>query len=508
MTMLIADSFVFGGNSRRPSRNLNDTWVLNGTSWTRLSPFGTIPPARANHKMTYDSRQQKVLLFGGQENQDFSASTWEWNGTRWSDVTPQPTNPDISAGFGMTYDPIRQRTIVLHQATTWEWDGSGWRDVTPSSGNPGTRHSPQMTFDHFLGQPLMFGGSDPAGSGTNYTDTWRWSSTAWVNVTPVGINPPSNVHDLVYDTANRRAIMFGTSSGTWQWNGSFWTQLVTQNIPTTTSFAHRMAYDSHRRRVVLSVADFDAPETWEFDGTNWINVVPNAELNPPGRAIHDLTYDSSRRKTVMFGGLRLSGTGGYMFDTWEYDGTRWTNVTPSTINPQGRLGPSLVYDTARQRVVLFGGSRADAASSLASNTTWELKPPTKPSMQFAVRIPSDIRRQNVTKLRVRAHCGGSSTDTTQLSGAELHGCVTGGVGNIPGHFSLLRSNTNNLNLSSATGLMDFETTGATAAIEAQNFWGPNNRMYFQCRPRATSGTGFAEVALGYMEVRIKYQSIP
>jgi len=65
---------------------------------------------------------------------------------------------------------------------------------------------------------------------------------------------------------------------------------------------------------------------------------------------------------VLFGGAGFA-------DTWTWNGERWTQRTPRRSPPSltstGPM-PAMAYDGAGGRVLLFGGSRAGAAT----NDTW------------------------------------------------------------------------------------------------------------------------------------------
>ena len=73
--------------------------------------------------------------------------------------------------------------------------------------------------------------------------------------------------------------------------------------------------------------------------------------SPLARHGHALGYDSARGRVVLFGGINDST--GYLSDTWEWDGNVWTQRTPAQ-SPPAR-GVALAYDSARGRIVLFGG---------------------------------------------------------------------------------------------------------------------------------------------------------
>ena len=62
----------------------------------------------------------------------------------------------------------------------------------------------------------------------------------------------------------------------------------------------------------------DAPaESWIHHRGEWRPIAPV----PPPRRDSRLVYDSDRRQVVLFGGNDESGL---LTDTWEFDGTRWT----------------------------------------------------------------------------------------------------------------------------------------------------------------------------------------
>jgi hypothetical protein len=105
-------------------------------------------------------------------------------------------------------------------------------------------------------------------------------------------------------------------------------------------------------------------DTWEWDGTTWTERTP--AISPPPRLEHRLTYDPVRQRVVMFGGRSASYAA--FDDTWEWDGTAWTRVTP-VVSPPPRYRGSLHFDPRRRRVVLAGGS--SALGTLADVWEWD-----------------------------------------------------------------------------------------------------------------------------------------
>ena len=85
---------------------------------------------------------------------------------------------------------------------------------------------------------------------------------------------------------------------------------------------------------------------------------------PSLRTKYSLVYDSDRDVFVLFGGLDSTST--YFNDTWEYDGTNWKQIVAAT-PPAIRASAGMVYDPVRKVVVLFSG--ADGTSLF--DETWE-----------------------------------------------------------------------------------------------------------------------------------------
>ncbi|MBL9078401.1 MAG: hypothetical protein JNL08_12900 [Planctomycetes bacterium] len=126
-----------------------------------------------------------------------------------------------------------------------------------------------------------------------------------------------------------------------------------------------MAYDSSRQRTVLfggQIAGVALSDTWEWDGTSWTMV---ASGGPPARYSYTAAYDSARGKVVMFGGFTGSQLLG---DTWEWDGSSWTLAASTGPGPRST---TLSYDSMARRTVLHGGTINALSGTLAGDTwTW------------------------------------------------------------------------------------------------------------------------------------------
>ena len=101
---------LFGGSAGNV--NFNDTWEWDGDNWTQVADNG--PSARGGHAMAYDSSRGRVILFGGDDGQNSFGDTWAWDGTDWTQE--EDTGPAARTGHAMDYDRVRDRVVVADGA--------------------------------------------------------------------------------------------------------------------------------------------------------------------------------------------------------------------------------------------------------------------------------------------------------------------------------------------------------------------------------------------------------
>jgi hypothetical protein len=117
-----------------------------------------------------------------------------------------------------------------------------------------------------------------------------------------------------------------------------------------------LAWDDARGRLVLFGGREPAgwlAGTWEWDGRRWRQAV-DARTSPPARAGHALAFDPDRKRVVLFGGM-TSPPATSRCDTWDYDGSSWTELRADPCTGQRSVNPSLVFDTRRRQLLLFEG---------------------------------------------------------------------------------------------------------------------------------------------------------
>jgi hypothetical protein len=371
-------------------------WLWNGAGWAS-TPSSRMPPARHYHALAADRARQRIVLFGGVGG-IWHSDTWEWDGTDWNPLAPA-TIPPARANHAMAWDGILQRVVMFGGNTTvtlsdtWTWDGTNWTQLLPAA-SPGPHSGHAMATDRSRQRIVMFGG-----------DTWEWDGTNWLPRFPVAIPPARSYSPMAYDDVRQRVVLFGGGTNladTWEWDGTNWLQRQPATSPSS-RLGHAIAYDEDRQEVVLfggiSYGAGTPPlpaDTWEWDGSNWSQRQPPTNLWQ--RTAHAMAYDPVRQRTLLFGGrgynLAFSNA-----DTWECDGSTWVERRPAA-HPGARMYHAMAVDDARQRVVLFGGSGGSGVLS----DTWEwaganwsqIFPAASPPPRTAAAMAFDALRQRIT----------------------------------------------------------------------------------------------------------------
>jgi hypothetical protein len=221
---------------------------------------------------------------------------------------------------------------------------------------------------------------------------------------------------MAYSLPASLVILFGGDAGgntplgdTWSWNGTSWTHIA--DFGPSPRFHASMASSDMQislfggvTSVILTPAPTVFPDSWIFDGKRWSQ---RQDIGPGPRWGHALALDSSRRQTVLFGGLRLAVSGaGDPFadplgDTWEHleTGTVAPPGTPAvasfTLQPQSGATGSPVVATvvlaqASNATIAVGieWTAADAPQTVISVVGTGTIPANIPSAKFSFTVPT------------------------------------------------------------------------------------------------------------------------
>ena len=124
---------------------------------------------------------------------------------------------------------------------------------------------------------------------------------------------------------------------------------------------------------------------------NWILASPSA--HPSARTSHAMVFDDARQQVVLFGG---SASGALQNDTWLWDGSAWHQAFPSS-NPSPRALFGMAYDAVNQQVVLFGGFSSGGTflrdTWMWDGSNWTQKfPANRPALAHEMSFDSERRQ--------------------------------------------------------------------------------------------------------------------
>src|SRR3989344_4625105 len=202
-------------------------------------------------------------------------------------------------------------------------------------------------------------------------------------------------HSIVYDSVNKRYLLFGGWNGTspryndvWELSaddrfGSSppqWRKLNPSGTPPSARTTHLAFFDATGNRMIIhgGYDGVDKNDTYALDVTTryseaWSTLSPTGTA-PTARSQAAGAFKASTRKAYVQGGL--VGAGDYRNDLFELDlsttNGAWTQLKAEDAagNPPSRADASMVFDTANNRLLIFGGY--DGTNRLNDLWRWDI----------------------------------------------------------------------------------------------------------------------------------------
>jgi hypothetical protein len=389
----------------------NATWVFSGTSgtWKKYDAGASTPRKRAEHMMTFygssTNSGSRVLVYGGQDGTTDLSDLYAWmgDGGTWTAVT-QSTTVDGGRSSGMfarkesdvngsplfLYGGINKDSafpLDVHELSFTPPATASWTKRL-TTGITAARMNAAWATDK-LGKIVLFGGWQVTTTAGRVGDTWLYdpstfafaapSAPTTTNLPPV-LSSPAFGYDSV---AGRMVAMGGESIGgaysadTWAYGSNAWSKVVDSDAPPAARFGAAVVGDPAASGYPVMFGGQTgyaqvSSETFRLAGSNWSLSLSSSPPYPTARYGAAMMADPDRGRVVLFGGCSVArGTGPPLGDTWEWNGSAWTQLSPA-IAPSARTGATLIYDEVRRQGVLFGGTtNATCWGGSESGETWE-----------------------------------------------------------------------------------------------------------------------------------------
>jgi hypothetical protein len=375
-----------------------------------LACFGLSPAAPATPHVL--PRLPGPLATGSDAAQTLSspATTPRWTSS--FHFTPDTALAAASA----VYDPATN-TMIVFGGIDWGMEESNTNAVllyAPANGNgnwttliangapgsPAARDFHSAVYDSANNRMIVFGGLNP--SSTPLNDVWVLSNAngqggpaTWTQLSPSGSAPAARLlHTAVYDAANNRMIIFGGGSLTQNFSDVWvlsnanglggtpaWTQLLPSGGPPSGVYGSSAVYDP-ANNIMTVFAGLNAAGTaatngvWTLSHANglggtpeWTNIVANGAAGSPAkREFPTAVYDTANNRMIIFGGEAFSGQFSFsgFNDVWVLTNANglgtpaWTQLRVSGLAPDPRFTHTAVYDAINNQMMVFGGANNDA----------------------------------------------------------------------------------------------------------------------------------------------------
>jgi hypothetical protein len=252
-----AKLYLFGGRSPEP---FADLWSYDvaAAAWTQLAPARG-PIARFGHNAAWDAPHSRMIVFGGQNGDDFYNDISEFDPASgaWNDPLAGADPVSLPApryGAAACLDDAGH-LLVTHGFTatgrfddTWQYDlaSPGWTNITPNDTLPVKRCLIDAVWDMRKQRLLIYGGQ--SNEAPYMDDLWGFSPefSGWQRIERLPRPSPRNMYALVYDTTRSAATLIGgrtedgQASDAWVFNadGETWTEADPQGGPLPARYGH------------------------------------------------------------------------------------------------------------------------------------------------------------------------------------------------------------------------------------------------------------------------------
>lgn len=410
-----------------------------------------MPSARDTHEMAFDAESDRIVLFGGSSEHSLCdlSDTWVYDvaNNSWQDMRPAVA-PSARCCPGMVYDSKADRLIMFGGAAagagsylndTWAYDlnANTWTNRRPAV-SPPARHGGPLVYDIRLDRIILFGGATTLA----FNDTWTYDfdSNTWAQVA-TATSPSLRVfHAMAYDIESDRVVLFGgetepysyASDETWVYDavGETWSKMAPVASPAP-RFAAPAAYDAKADRFLVFAGtgypdDSGRNDTWayDFNADTWSRI--DTPVRPSNR-LTAMTHSAKSDRTVLFGGtwpFRIFGSPAYNRETWifDYGNSTWTMMLPDTVNPSLAIASPADGATLASTTATVTGTASDNAGvrkvevSL-DNTTWITATGTT-SWSATLTLAEGV---NTIYVRVTDTAGNTATSTIHVTVATPGG---------------------------------------------------------------------------------------
>ena len=337
-------------------------WGASAQEWVQLSAGGEGPSARTHGAAIYDSRDHRMILFGGRGSSGDRGDVWAFDLTAhsWSDITPASIGPMARFTHNALYDEAAHQMIIwsgryvtaegggfLNDVWAFDLNGESWTELAAPDPVPLERYGTAAVFHPPQRRLVNFAGFTTAG---RFEDVWSFDldTQLWTEISTTSDPGARCLHSASYDDSRQQMIIYGGQRGSaalddlWALDlaSHTWTNLASGDRPLGRIFATQV-YDASNSRVIIFGGNRDRDGVdaltdevlgFDLDQSSWVEMVLSGE-SPEAREGSVAIYVGPQDRMIVFGGNGLSGN---FDDVWSLE--RLSGARPTAISGRQTWG--------------------------------------------------------------------------------------------------------------------------------------------------------------------------
>jgi cysteine-rich repeat protein len=284
--------------------SLSETWELDDETWLLRDDLGA-PADRFRTWLSYDTRRQRAVLFGGRDldGGPLLRDTWELYGGAWHGIAKAGATIPTSNDTAMVYDRARARTLFVNGVNAdlqmRAYQGGRWIELPTVDSMPNFS-TVLLAYDSDRDVIVLLGNDQ----------TWEYDGADWYFATDTNTPSPADAV-MTYDPRHQRVVLVSPWAGTWVYElveqELVWTELETSGDPPLRKEAALVGHEA-RGTLLLYGGEWDSlrDDLWELDDDEWTEVL--TPVPPLARKAPAMVYDPQSKASYLYGAEPVQGT--------------------------------------------------------------------------------------------------------------------------------------------------------------------------------------------------------